>query len=164
VPIRTKSLVVDNPTVRASWAPHQTDAFYVGPAPKHYRCLQFYIPTTQQCCIVDTWQLYLSHCAIPTISTADLTVLAACDVLRTLQSTIPTTAIEATNRSTAIRNLCAIINPTLPPSATALRVGAALEPRVPQAIVTPLPDTRVLHSTIQTLQLYIHRPQQLLST
>jgi hypothetical protein len=52
---------------------------------------------------MDTWQLYPSHCGIPTISTADLTVLAACDVLHTLRSTIPTTAIKASNRSTAIQ-------------------------------------------------------------
>jgi hypothetical protein len=38
-PIGTKGLVYDNPAVRASWAPHGTDAFYLGPTPKHYRCL-----------------------------------------------------------------------------------------------------------------------------
>jgi hypothetical protein len=79
---------------------------------------------------------------------ADLTVLAACDVLHTLQSTTPTTTIEAANRSTAIHNLCATINLSLPPSTTAPRVGAAIEPRVPPATITPLPDTRVLHSTV----------------
>jgi hypothetical protein len=47
VPIITKSLVYDDPAVRTSWAPYGTDAFYIGPAPKHYCCLQFYIPTSQ---------------------------------------------------------------------------------------------------------------------
>ncbi len=46
-PISTKGLVYDNPAVRASWAPHGTDAFYVGPAPKHCQCLQLYMPTTR---------------------------------------------------------------------------------------------------------------------
>jgi hypothetical protein len=45
--IGTKGLVYDDPAVRASWAPHGTNAFYVGPAPKHYRCLRFYMSTTQ---------------------------------------------------------------------------------------------------------------------
>ena len=54
VPIITKSLVYGNTTIHASWAPHRTYAFYIGPAPKHYQCLQFYMPTTQQCCIADT--------------------------------------------------------------------------------------------------------------
>ena len=48
--IDTKGLVYDNLAVRTSWAPHGTDAFYISPAPKHYWCLQFYLPTTQQCC------------------------------------------------------------------------------------------------------------------
>ncbi len=83
-PIGTKGLVYNNPAVRASWASHRTNAFYVGPTPKHYWCLQFYMPTTQRCCIAGTWRLYPSHCTIPTISTADLTVLASCDVFQTL--------------------------------------------------------------------------------
>ncbi len=88
-PIGTKGLVYNGPTVQASWAPHGTDAFYVSPTPKHYWCLQIYMPTTQQHSIAEIWHLYPSHCAIPTISTTDLTVLAACNMLWTLQNTIP---------------------------------------------------------------------------
>jgi hypothetical protein len=123
-PIGTKSLVYNNSAVRASWALHGTDEFYVGPAPKHYQCMRFYMPTTQQCCIVDTCQLYPSHCAIPTISIADLTVRAACKVLCLLRRTIPTATIKAANHNTAIRNLSAIIDPTFFPRATAPRAGA----------------------------------------
>jgi hypothetical protein len=45
-PLGTKALIYDDPTSRASWAPHATDGYYVGPAPHHYRCLRFYIPAT----------------------------------------------------------------------------------------------------------------------
>jgi hypothetical protein len=45
-PIGTKGLVYNNPSVQASWAPHGTDAFYICPAPKHYWCLRFFMPTT----------------------------------------------------------------------------------------------------------------------
>jgi hypothetical protein len=114
-PIETKSLIYVDPAIHASWAPHGTDAFYSGSAPKHYWCLQFCMPTTHCCCIIDSWQLYPSHCMIPTVSTADHMDLAACNVLRTLQSTIPTTAIEAANCSTAIQNVRAIISPILLP-------------------------------------------------
>jgi hypothetical protein len=41
-PLGTKGLVYEDPAIHASWAPHGTDAYYVGPAPKHYRCLRFY--------------------------------------------------------------------------------------------------------------------------
>ena len=43
-PLGTKGLVYEDPTVRASWAPHGTNAYYVGPALKHYQCLHFYMP------------------------------------------------------------------------------------------------------------------------
>jgi hypothetical protein len=46
MPVSTKGLVYNDPAVRASWALHGTDAFYVGPTPNYYRCLQFYMPTT----------------------------------------------------------------------------------------------------------------------
>ncbi len=38
-PLGTKVLIYDDPTSQASWAPHATDGYYVGPANNHYRCL-----------------------------------------------------------------------------------------------------------------------------
>ncbi len=55
--IGIKSLVYATPAVRASWAPHGTDAFYISPASKYYWCLCFYMPTTCCCCIADTWRV-----------------------------------------------------------------------------------------------------------
>jgi hypothetical protein len=46
-PLGTKALVYNNPATCASWAPHATDGFYVGPTINHYRCLRFYIPLTR---------------------------------------------------------------------------------------------------------------------
>ena len=46
-PIGTKALIYDDPEVRASWAPHGSDAYVVGPARKHYRCLRFFMPLTR---------------------------------------------------------------------------------------------------------------------
>jgi hypothetical protein len=54
-PLGTKALVYNNPAIRASWAPHATDRYYVGPAVNHYRCLRFYIPTTRRFRFADTW-------------------------------------------------------------------------------------------------------------
>jgi hypothetical protein len=56
-PHGTKALIYDAPKVRALWAPHATDGYYVGPAAKHYRCLRFYIPTTRWFRFADTWRL-----------------------------------------------------------------------------------------------------------
>jgi hypothetical protein len=35
-PLGTKALIYDDPTSQASWAPHATDGYYVGPANNHY--------------------------------------------------------------------------------------------------------------------------------
>jgi hypothetical protein len=60
-PLGTKALIYDDPAVRASWAPHATDGYYVGPATEHYRCLHLYIPTTRRFRFADTWRLYPTH-------------------------------------------------------------------------------------------------------
>ncbi len=41
VPLGTKGLVYDDPAICASFAPHSTNAYYIGLALKHYWCLQF---------------------------------------------------------------------------------------------------------------------------
>ncbi len=44
-PLGTKTLIYDDLASHASWAPHATDGFYVGPTSNHYQCLRFYIPS-----------------------------------------------------------------------------------------------------------------------
>ena len=106
--------------------------------------MRFFIPATQRHCIADTWRLYPSHCATPTISPDDVTILAACDVLRALDGTIPAMSHDAVALRTAIRNLREIVLPTIPSDNAAPRVGVAPSPRVPRATR----DARVLRSTV----------------
>ncbi len=49
VPLGNKGLVYGDLVVCASWAPHNADAYCVGPALKHYHCLQFYMLDTRLC-------------------------------------------------------------------------------------------------------------------
>jgi hypothetical protein len=61
-PLGTKGLVYDDPATHASWAPHGTNAYYIGPTLKHYRCLRFYMPGTRQYWVANMWHLLpLSH-------------------------------------------------------------------------------------------------------
>ena len=60
----TKALFYNNLATCASWDPHATDGFYVGPASDHYHCLQFYIPATCRFRFFDTWRLYHSRCQV----------------------------------------------------------------------------------------------------
>jgi hypothetical protein len=53
-PPGTRAVILDDPSVRASFAPHGTDAFYIGPAMDHYRCSSFFIPSTNRTRISDS--------------------------------------------------------------------------------------------------------------
>jgi hypothetical protein len=92
----TKALIYDDPASRASWAPHATDGFYVGPASNHYQCLRFYILSTRRFQFSDTWHLYPTHCQILVTSTSqhDLSIVAAADILKALGNTVPTMTME----------------------------------------------------------------------
>lgn len=46
-PPGTRALVYTDPKMRRSWETHAKDGWYVGPAPDHYRCFCFWIPSTQ---------------------------------------------------------------------------------------------------------------------
>jgi hypothetical protein len=137
-PLGTKGLVYEDPAVRTSWVPHGTDAYYIGPALKHYRCLCFYMPATRSYHIADTWRLYPKHCTMPSILQANLTVLQATDVLQSLGATIPTSTSESITKNKAIQQLQEILSPRLHPGMADPRVLIAPEPRV------VVPATRVL--------------------
>ena len=47
-PVGTKALVFLDPTKRHTWQSHAIDAWYVGPAKKHYRNYRFFIPDTNR--------------------------------------------------------------------------------------------------------------------
>ena len=86
-PLGTKGLVYEDPANRASWAKHGTDAYYVGPAPKHYRCLRFYMPGTRRYRAADTRRLYPTHFTTPKISDMERTIIQATDTLTALGGT-----------------------------------------------------------------------------
>jgi hypothetical protein len=105
----TKALIYDNPTSRALWAAHATDGYYVGPAPNHYQCLQFYIPATRRFRFSNTWHLYPTHCQIPITSQHDLSILAATDLLTALGGTLPASATAKAKHVNAIQQLTSIL-------------------------------------------------------
>eukprot|EP00957_Ditylum_brightwellii_P120811 9214743-Ditylum_brightwellii.AAC.1 len=70
-PPGTRAVIFDDPSKRASWAPHGTGTRYVGPAPEHYRCLTFYVPAMRSTRITDTAEFSPVHTKVPKLSTAD---------------------------------------------------------------------------------------------
>jgi hypothetical protein len=152
----TKALVYNNPATQTSWAPHATDAFYVGPTINHYRCLRFYIPLTWHFRFSDTWRLYPTHCQIPILSENNKTLLAAGDIFKQLGGTIPTTASDKMKHLAAVRQLTAIMSaqPGAPtPVPTAPRVETDTPPRVVVAAPPRVATTSNRNTSLCTIRL-----------
>jgi hypothetical protein len=116
-PLGTKALVYNNPATQASWAPHATDGFYVGPTINHYQCLHFYIPFTRCFRFSNTWRLYPPNCQVSVLSEHDKTLRAASDIFEQLGGTIPTTASAKMKHLSDIQQLSLIMSgqPDAPP-------------------------------------------------
>ncbi|KAL7525103.1 hypothetical protein ACHAWF_001211 [Thalassiosira exigua] len=82
VPLWTKVLAFMDPGARASWQSNGFNVYYVGRDSLHYRLLRFHNPTTRASSNTETYTLYPAHCTIPTISKADLALLAAQELLQ----------------------------------------------------------------------------------
>ena len=50
----TKVVSYETPAQRRTFAPHGVDAFYVGPAEDHYRCVKVFVPATNDVRVVPT--------------------------------------------------------------------------------------------------------------
>eukprot|EP00804_Cyclotella_cryptica_P012636 CCRYP_016912-RA/>CCRYP_016912-RA protein AED:0.45 eAED:0.45 QI:0/-1/0/1/-1/0/1/0/130 len=46
-PVGTRALILLDPSTRKTWQNHALDAWYVGPAKKHYCNYRFFIPSTK---------------------------------------------------------------------------------------------------------------------
>jgi hypothetical protein len=108
-PQGTKALIYNNPASCASWAPHATDGYYVGPAANHYQCLRFYIPATWRFRFSDPWCLYPTHCQIPVASQHDLSIATTADLLKALGEAVPKSTSEKLKHIGAIQQLTAIM-------------------------------------------------------
>ena len=89
-PFGTKCLIHEKPDNRASWATRRTEAWYIGPAIQHYRCVQCFIPATHNTRIADTVQYFPEAVHFPQVTTEDLLWNTAQDLLSLLNS--PTSA------------------------------------------------------------------------
>ena len=83
-PFGTKCVIHEKPSNRTSWATRGTDAWYIGPALEHYRCVQCYDPKTRAIRISDTVQYFPQVVPFPKITTEDLLRNTAQDILAIL--------------------------------------------------------------------------------
>jgi hypothetical protein len=84
-PPGTRVLVHEKPIVRQSWDPRAIDAWYIGPAMKHYRCYRVWIWNTRNERVADTLAWFPTLVVMPTLSSLDLALAAAKDLVKALQ-------------------------------------------------------------------------------
>jgi hypothetical protein len=103
-------------------------------------------PGTRRYRVMDTWRLYPTHGATPTISDTERTIIQAADTLTALGGTVPSTTSESIARSHAIQQLRNILLPSLQenrpaPPTTATPSPRVLRPRIPAAQEPRVPAT-----------------------
>ena len=124
VPCGTALIIHDAPQNRASWAPHGTAGFYLGPALDHHRCYRVYSVPTQSIRVTDTVAWLPSPLPLPGSSPSELLHKALEDFtgaltkLTSTPSLAPTASsrAELNQRVEAARNATtALINTVTPP-------------------------------------------------
>ena len=110
-PLGCRALILQHPSVRASWDTHALDAWYIGPAVNHYRCYEFYVPKTRGTRTTETVKFKPHNCEVPFLSDSDCIVKSIEDLTSTLQKkqTNTSQAMEAleTLKSTLVRHATA---------------------------------------------------------
>ena len=92
-PLGTKCIAHDKSSQHGTWAPHGQHGWYMGAAPKHYRCYQIYIPKTQGTQICDTMEFFPTHCKMPNVSSYDAAIYAANDLITALTKPQPINSV-----------------------------------------------------------------------
>lgn len=120
-PPGSKVIIHEKPTVRATWAPHGVDGWYLGPAPEHYCCYRVYVTKTAHERIADTVEFFHQQQAP---SPATQIAKAALNLARILKDTpvpppfeqLGTAQLEAIQQLSAI--LCKQANVNAPQQVT----------------------------------------------
>ncbi|GFH47516.1 hypothetical protein CTEN210_03991 [Chaetoceros tenuissimus] len=96
-PLGTKLVYHVKPDQRSTFGTRGKEAWYVGPAPEHYRCVTIFLPDTQREIQVDTVQYFPNRVPIPKSSKESLLLKSALDMLELLKD--PTPAMPALDYS-----------------------------------------------------------------
>ena len=119
-PPGTRAIIHDKPANRDSWAAHGLDGWYLGPAMESYRCYTCWINETRRERICDTVAFLPLHVALPVATPNDMILASLKDIAQALQRSADVAMIPPgiTNQNrTALIQLQALLDPTLPPEA-----------------------------------------------
>ena len=123
-PLGTKCIAHEKSSQCGTWAPHGQHGWYIGAAPKHYRCCQIYIPKTQGIRICDTVEFFPTHWKMPNVSAHDAAIYAANDLITALTKPQPTNSIISIgdDQIVALQKLATIFQTSITKQISALVV------------------------------------------
>jgi hypothetical protein len=101
-PPGTQVLVHEKPIVRKSWDPRAIDAWYIGPALKHYCCYRVWIWNTRSERVADTLAWFPTRVFMPTISSLDLAMAASNDLIKAVQHLAASSPLAPATDSQAV--------------------------------------------------------------
>jgi hypothetical protein len=84
-----KIIAHEKPGKRRTWAPHGQHGYSLGPAMHNYRCQNVYISATASERIVDTLEFFPHNYQMPQLSSTDLLIMVAKDMMDALQKPHP---------------------------------------------------------------------------
>jgi hypothetical protein len=93
-PPGTKIIIHEKPQQRKSWDPHGVVGWYLGPAMDHYRCYQVFTTPTKVEHIGDTEEFIPQNTQVHTMTSTDLAIQAANDLVEALQQPSAGTTFE----------------------------------------------------------------------
>jgi hypothetical protein len=138
--------------MRASWAPHGLDAWYLGPSKDHYRCHIYYVPEKKGYRVSGSAELFPQHCREPTFS-PDSHVKELSAELQENMAMVGRKARTVNVLKLLARHLKAYLMGT-PPPAPEQRENERLEQRVTAASIpamTPLPEIQRVSNAPHTM-------------
>jgi hypothetical protein len=92
-PPGTKVIINEKPQQRKTWDPHGTEGWYLGPAMEHYRCHRVFTNKTKAERITDTVKFFPQHTTVPRMSTDEIAIQAAEDLIGAINQPITKTPI-----------------------------------------------------------------------
>ena len=137
-PAGTRIVIHEKSNKRATWSPHSTDAWYIGPSLHHYCCVDCYLPATHSTRIADTVEFFSDTIPFPSTSMEDHLRNSVSDILSILNQPKTASPLLPINDDTptALHQIATIINKSIP--------------LPPSVVPVPLPTPPVAQPRVET--------------
>ena len=151
-PAGAKVVMHDKPDTRATWAPHGTHGYYLGPAQAHYRFYRVWATATKSIRITDTIAWFLQGLQIPGPSAHDLLRAAITDLTQAVRlfyespksdTPLHPTGLVLNTLTDALQQLSDMYPLTDTRNAPSIET-AALIPATEDRVLIPTPEQRVI--------------------